>query len=90
MSKFQAAAKLNGRVRQGDVIGYVGATGLATAPHLHYEYRLNGVHRDPRTVQLPQADPISEEYKADFLAAAEPILDELLQYKRTQLALVSD
>jgi murein DD-endopeptidase MepM/ murein hydrolase activator NlpD len=90
MSKFQAAAKLNGRVRQGDVIGYVGATGLATAPHLHYEYRLNGVHRNPRTVQLPQADPISDEYKADFLAAAGPILGELLQYKRTQLALVSD
>ena len=90
MSKFHAAAKMNGRVRQGDVIGYVGATGLATAPHLHYEYRLNGVHRNPRTVQLPQAEPISEEYKADFLAAAEPILDELLQYKRTQLALVSD
>ena len=90
MSKFHGAAKLNGRVRQGDVIGYVGATGLATAPHLHYEYRLNGVHRNPRTVQLPQADPISEEYKADFLASAKPILDELLQYKRTQLALVSD
>jgi murein DD-endopeptidase MepM/ murein hydrolase activator NlpD len=90
MSKFQSTAKLNGRVRQGDVIGYVGATGLATAPHLHYEYRLNGVHRNPRTVPLPQADPISDEYKADFLAAAEPILSELLQYKRTQLALVSD
>jgi murein DD-endopeptidase MepM/ murein hydrolase activator NlpD len=90
MSKFHAAAKLNGRVRQGDIIGYVGATGLATAPHLHYEYRLNGVHRNPRTVQLPQADPIGEEYMADFLAAAGPILDELLQYKRTQLALVSD
>jgi hypothetical protein len=39
---------------------------------------------------LPQADPIGDEYKADFLAAAEPILGELLQYKRTQLALVSD
>jgi murein DD-endopeptidase MepM/ murein hydrolase activator NlpD len=90
MSKFAGSAKMNGRVRQGDIIGYVGATGLATAPHLHYEYRLNGVHRNPRTVPLPQADPIKEEYKADFLAAAEPILDELLQYKRTQVALASD
>ena len=90
MSKFAGSAKMNGRVRQGDVIGYVGATGLATAPHLHYEYRLNGVHRNPRTVQLPQADPIKEEYKADFLAAAEPILSELQQYKRTQVALASD
>lgn len=90
MSKFAGSAKINGRVGQGDVIGYVGATGLATAPHLHYEYRLNGVHRNPRTVPLPQADPIKEEYRADFLAAAEPIMKELLQYKRTQVALASD
>jgi len=48
------------------------------------------VHRNPRTVPLPQADPIREEYKADFLAEAEPILNELLQYKRTQVALASD
>jgi murein DD-endopeptidase MepM/ murein hydrolase activator NlpD len=81
---------LNGRVRQGDVIGYVGATGLATAPHLHYEYRLNGVHRNPRTVPLPQADPIKEEYRADFLASSEPILNELQQFKRTQVALAAD
>lgn len=87
MSRF---AKPAGRVRQGDVIGYVGATGLATAPHLHYEYRLNGVHRNPRTVELPQADPIRKEYLHDFLARSEPILDELQQYKRTQVALVSD
>ena len=46
------------RVQQGDVIGYVGATGLATAPHLHYEYRKNGVHLNPRTVILPNAEPL--------------------------------
>lgn len=89
MSRF-AKRGVNSRVRQGDVIGYVGATGLATAPHLHYEYRLNGVHRNPRTVELPQADPIKEEYREDFLAKSAPILDELLQYKRTQVALASD
>ncbi len=87
MSRFAKSAGLNDRVRQGDVIGYVGSTGLATGAHLHYEYRLNGVHRNPRTVELPQADPIKDEYRADFLAKAEPILDELLQYKRTQVAL---
>ncbi len=90
LSKFHAPAKLNGRVRQGDSIGYVGATGLATAPHLHYEYRLNGVHRNPRTVDLPQADPIHEEYRAEFLASAEPLLEELLQFKSTQVAMASD
>jgi murein DD-endopeptidase MepM/ murein hydrolase activator NlpD len=89
MSKFAGTAKVGQRVKQGQVIGYVGSTGLATAAHLHYEYRLNGVHRNPRTVELPQADPIKDEYRQDFLAAVEPILDELLQYKRTQIATAS-
>jgi murein DD-endopeptidase MepM/ murein hydrolase activator NlpD len=85
MSRFHNSSRTGRRVVQGQTIGYV-RTGLATAPHLHYEYRLNGVHRNPRTVKLPQADPIKEEYRADFLAAAGPILDELLQYKRTRVA----
>lgn len=86
MSKFNNSARVSRRVTQGQTIGYVGKTGLATAPHLHYEYRLNGVHRNPRTVKLPQAEPIKEEYRDDFMLAVEPILDELLQYKRTQVA----
>ena len=86
MSNFARAAPNGSRVKQGDVIGFVGATGLATAPHLHYEYRLNGVHRNPRTVKLPQAEPIKAEYKQDFLAQVEPILEELLQYKHLQIA----
>lgn len=90
MSKFAGSVGINDRVKQGDTVGYVGHTGLATASHLHYEYRLNGVHRNPRTVKLPQADPIKEEYRADFLAKAEPILQELQQYKRTQVAMASD
>ena len=89
MSRFHNGSRVGRRVVQGQTIGYVGKTGLATAPHLHYEYRLNGVHRNPRTVNLPQADPIREEYRADFLAAAEPILDEFLQYKSSQVALLT-
>lgn len=85
MSRFHNSSRVGRRVAQGQTIGYVGMTGLANAPHLHYEYRLNGVHRNPRTVKLPQADPIREEYRADFLTAAAPILGELLQYKRTQV-----
>ena len=89
MSRFHNSSRNGRRVAQGQTIGYVGMTGLATAPHLHYEYRLNGVHRNPRTVKLPKADPIKEEYRADFLAAARPILDELLQYKSTQVAFLT-
>lgn len=86
MSKFARAARVGSRVEQGQAIGYVGSTGLATAAHLHYEYRLNGVHRNPRTVKLPQAAPIREEYREHFLATVEPILSELRQFKRTQIA----
>jgi murein DD-endopeptidase MepM/ murein hydrolase activator NlpD len=89
MSQFHNSARKGRRIVQGQTIGYVGMTGLANAPHLHYEYRLNGVHRNPRTVKLPKADPIKEEYRADFLAAAGPILNELLQYKRTQVAFLT-
>lgn len=89
MSRFERTVKLGARVRQGQTIGYVGATGLATANHLHYEYRINGVHRNPRTVDLPQADPIQSKYREQFLATAEPILQELEQYKRTQVASVA-
>lgn len=86
MSNFAKTARLGRRVKQGQAIGFVGSTGLATAPHLHYEYRLNGVHRNPRTVKLPQAEPIKQEYRERFLVQAQPLLDELLQYKRTQIA----
>jgi len=88
MSRF-AGVRVGSRVRQGQTIGYVGSTGLATANHLHYEYRLNGVHRNPRTVSLPQADPIDEQYRQRFLAAVEPILQELEHFKNTQLATIA-
>ena len=89
MSNFNAKARLGTRVRQGQIIGYVGKTGLATANHLHYEYRVNGVHRNPRTVSLPDAEPIAAEYRDQFLAQAGPILDELEQFKRARLASVA-
>ena len=65
------------RVKQGQVIGYVGATGLAQAPHLHYEFLLNGVHRNPRTVSLPKADPLGKTQLAEFKLEAAPVLSQL-------------
>ncbi len=76
LSRF-SKARLGSRVRQGDVIGYVGSTGLATGPHLHYEYRRNGVHLNPRTVKLPDAQPIDVAYLAAFKKAASPLLRQL-------------
>jgi murein DD-endopeptidase MepM/ murein hydrolase activator NlpD len=84
MSKFASKVRNGTRVRQGQTIGYVGKTGLVTGVHLHYEYRLNGVHRNPRTVDLPDAEPIDEQYREKFMAVAEPILKELEQFKSTQ------
>ena len=66
-------------MRQGQVIAYVGMTGLATGPHLHYEYRINGAHRNPQTVKLPDATPIAADLRADFLMRTAPDLAQLDQ-----------
>jgi murein DD-endopeptidase MepM/ murein hydrolase activator NlpD len=74
-------------VSQGQVIGRVGQTGLATGPHLHYEFRVNGVHRDPLKVRLPKALPIEDEYREDFEAKAGPLLARLDVDEPTRLAM---
>lgn len=66
LSKYAGASRKGSTVKQGQIIGYVGMTGLATGPHLHYEFRVDGVHRNPLTVKLPKADPIDARYKQDF------------------------
>ncbi len=85
MSRF-AKPGSGSRVKQGQIIGYVGQTGTATAPHLHYEYRVNGVHRNPRTVKLPQAEPVARPFREDFIASASPLLAQLDLVNHTRLA----
>lgn len=77
LSKFAKNLKSGQSVKQGQVIGYVGSTGLATGPHLHYEFRINGVHHNPLTVPLPKADGIAKHQKPSFLAYAGELLSLL-------------
>jgi len=65
------------RVKQGQVIGYVGSTGMSEAPHLHYEFLVNGVHRNPRTVKLPKAEPIQKSEKSNFLIESKALVSQL-------------
>lgn len=78
-------------VRQKQLIGTVGSTGYATGPHLHYEFLVNGVHRNPRTVTLPQARPIPKKDRLEFDLAVSPVLAELAEYKAArQLATIQN
>jgi murein DD-endopeptidase MepM/ murein hydrolase activator NlpD len=86
MSRFARNLHLGAHVQQGDVIGYVGMTGLATGPHLHYEYLVNGVHRNPQTVQLPGAEPLHAAALERFRSMAAPLLADLAPQAATPSA----
>jgi murein DD-endopeptidase MepM/ murein hydrolase activator NlpD len=77
MSRFHRGMSVGKRIKQGQIIGYVGSTGRATGPHLHYEFRVNGVFRNPLTVKLPNAQPINAAYKQDFDTHAQALLSQL-------------
>lgn len=87
MSNYRRGIHVGKRVKQGQVIGYVGSTGMATGPHLHYEFQVNGVHRNPLTVKLPNAHPIDRQYKQAFDSHAQGMLSQLDMFKQTNLAL---
>ena len=86
LSKFRRSAKKGSNIKQGQIIGYIGSTGLATGPHLHYELRVDGVHRNPLTVRLPKATQISTKEFSLFKQQTTPLLAELNSAKKVLLA----
>ena len=86
MSRF-AGIHDGQHVSQGQTIGFVGMTGLATGPHLHYEFRIDGVHRDPLTVTLPKPEPLPQIELARFRGQTQPMLAKLKTFEASQLAL---
>ncbi len=77
LSRFAKGLRRGQRVELGKVIGYVGQTGLATGPHLHYEYRVRGTHKNPQTVPLPDAAPIAESERENFLVTTAGLVNVL-------------
>ncbi len=87
MNGFAKGIRSGKRVKQGDVIGYIGSTGLATGPHLHYEFRLDGVHRNPLTFKTPKASAVSEGRRVEFDHMTSQLSTQLNTIKRNyQLA----
>jgi len=86
MSRYASKQRRGTRVTQGQIIGYVGQSGLASGPHLHYEFRINGSHRNPLTVKLPAAAPIAKKYRTDFQEKSAPLLARLEILNKTLMA----
>lgn len=86
LSRFSPGLHRGQKVEQGEIIAFVGMTGLATGPHLHYEFLLNGEHRDPLKVALPTAVPIQDKYLADFKAHSAGLTAQLRLLSSSRLA----
>ena len=87
MQGFAKGVRTGGSVKQGQIIGYIGTTGLSTGPHLHYEFQVNGTHVDPLSQKLPMSDPIARQEKQRFLQQSKPLMARMDQEKATMLAL---
>lgn len=88
LNGFAAGIRKGARVNQGDIVGYVGKTGWATGPHLHYEFRINNVHQNPLAVALPSAPPLTPQQMAEFKLHADPLVYRLEQIRGMNLALL--
>ena len=86
MQGFAKGIQSGSSVKQGQVIGYIGTTGLSTGPHVHYEFQVNGVHVDPLGQKLPMADPIAKSEKQRFMQESQPLMARMDQEKATMLA----
>lgn len=89
LSRFAHGLRAGATVKQGQVIAFVGRSGLATGPHLHYEFRVDGVHRNPLTVALPSAQPLPRSHMSDFQSRMRPLIAMLTTYRATAIAMNS-
>jgi murein DD-endopeptidase MepM/ murein hydrolase activator NlpD len=90
LKTYNRKLRVGSKVKQGQTIAYVGMSGLATGPHLHYEFRVNGVHRNPLTVHLPESNPVPKRYMADFELTTTPVFAQLDLLVRSQQVAFAD
>lgn len=81
LSGFKSQLKVGSMIKQGDIIGYVGNTGLATGPHLHYEFRINGEHINPVTAKIPHSIPLDKSLLVKFKDQTKPLMEKLAMAK---------